>query len=96
MLVWFNAIAWLVATVVIPPTPLQKGGFEYFPPLERGDLIVWIIEYYVKNNFKGDAGHDLLEDSQMPLGVNSTAKAPDDESSHIGEGADDAPRIEPF
>ena len=32
----------------------------------------------------------------MPLGVNSAAKASDDEGTHIGEGADDAPGIEPF
>jgi hypothetical protein len=71
----------------------------YFPPFlrgARGDLIVWIIRYYVKNNFKGNAGHDLLEDLQMPFGVNSAAKASDDEGTHIGEGTDDAPGMQPF
>ncbi len=36
----------------------------------------------------------MLEDSQMPFGVYSAAKASDDEGTHIGEGADDAPRME--
>ena len=56
----------------------------------------YLIWHYVKNNFIGNAGYHLLEDSQMPLGVNSAAKASDDEGSHVGEGADDAPGIEPF
>jgi hypothetical protein len=61
--------------------------------LHAGFYLIW---HYVKNNFKGNAGHDLLEDSQVSLGVNSVAKASDDEGSHIGEGTDDAPGIEPF
>ncbi len=61
-----------------------------------GDLIVWVIWLYVKSNFKGDAGHKLLEDSQMSLGLYSTAKASDDEGTHIGAGADDAPGMQPL
>jgi hypothetical protein len=62
----------------------------------RGDLIVWFIWHYVKNNFKGNAGHKLLEDSQMLLGIYSAAKASDDEGTHIGAGADDAPGMQPL
>jgi hypothetical protein len=61
-----------------------------------GELTVYLIWHYVKNNFKGDAEGHLLEDSQMSLGVYSTAKASDDEGTHIGEGADNAPGSEPF
>ncbi len=56
----------------------------------------YFIWHYVKNNFIRDAGHHLLEDSQVSLRVNSAAKASDDEGSHIGEGTDDAPGIEPL
>jgi hypothetical protein len=46
-----------------------KGGW--------GDLILWVIWHYVKNNFKGDAGHHLLENSQVSFCIYSTAKASD-------------------
>ncbi len=68
--------------------PLFKGGW--------GDLIVWVIWHYVKSNFKGNAGNHLLEDSQMPLGVYSTAKASDNDGTHIGKGANDAPGMQPL
>jgi hypothetical protein len=61
--------------------------------LHAGFYLIW---HYVKNNFKGNAGHHLLEDSQMPLGVYSAAKASDDEGTHIGEGANDAPGMQPL
>jgi hypothetical protein len=61
--------------------------------LHAGFYLIW---HYVKNNFKGNAGHHLLEDSQMPLGVYSTAKASDNDGTHIGEGADDAPGMQPL
>jgi len=61
-----------------------------------GDLIVWVIWHYVKNNFKGNARHHLLEDSQMPLGINAAAKASDNDGTHIGEGANDAPGMQPL
>jgi hypothetical protein len=43
------------------------GGTRRAKIAVRGlrDLIVYLIWQYVKNNFKGNAGHDLLEDSQM-------------------------------
>jgi hypothetical protein len=59
-------------------------------------VLFYLIWHYVKNNFKGNAGNHLLENSQMSFGVYSAAKASDDEGTHIGEGTDDAPRIEPF
>jgi hypothetical protein len=68
--------------------PLFKGGW--------GDLIVWVIWHYLKNNFKRNVGHHLLEDSQMPLGINSAAKASDNDGTHIGEGANDAPGMQPL
>jgi len=47
------------------------GGTRRAKIAVRGlrDLIVYLIWQYVKNNFKGNAGHDLLEDSQMSLRV---------------------------
>ncbi len=51
---------------------------------------------HIKGYRKRNRWHQLLEDSQMSLGINSTAKASDDEGTHIGEWTDDAPGIEPF
>jgi hypothetical protein len=61
--------------------------------LHAGFYLVW---HYVKNNFKGNAGHYLLEDSQMPLGVYSAAKASNDQGAHIGKRANDAPGMQPL
>jgi hypothetical protein len=61
--------------------------------LHTGFYLIW---HYVKNNFKGNARHHLLEDSQMPLGINAAAKASDNDGTHIGEGADDAPGMQPL
>jgi hypothetical protein len=58
--------------------------------------IFWVIWHYVKNNVKGNARHHLLEDSQMPFGVNAAAKASDNDGTHIGEGANDAPGMQPL
>jgi hypothetical protein len=61
--------------------------------LHTGFYLIW---HYVKNYFKGNAGNHLLEDSQMSFGVNSAAKASDNDGTHIGEGANDAPGMQPL
>ena len=68
-----------------------EGSFRGL--LHAGFYLIW---HYIKNNFKGNAGHDLLEDSQMSFSVYSTAKASDNDGTHIGEGTDDAPGMQPL
>ncbi len=68
-----------------------RGSFRGL--LHAGFYLIW---HCIKNNFKGNAGHHLLEDSQMPLCINSAAKASDNDGTHIGEGADDAPGMQPL
>jgi hypothetical protein len=52
--------------------------------------------WHVKHFRKGNGWHQLLEDSQMSLCINSATKASNNEGAHIWEWTDDAPGIEPF
>jgi len=77
---------------------LFKGGWGGVSTLKRflNVLRVSLFWRHIKHDFKGNCWHHSLEDLQMPLGVNSAAKASDNWGAHVGEGADDAPGMEAF
>jgi hypothetical protein len=47
-----------------------------------------------KHDFKGNIWNHSLEDLQMTLSITAAAKASDNSHLYIGDGADNAPRIQ--